>query len=223
MANWLDLAGTLESFWRVGITGPRLKDSSGNLLIRNPGDTADAAITASKLNNTGQTLDIGATNVLTLQRNAAQAAGLTVIYPAADATAGQVVAKKAGSPANTIEFEFVSAGSTAQCVSVDTTTLVFGSTTSLALFTLPANARLLVAEVNVEVVFNNTPSISIGIVGNTSKYAPSNKISLLALDSYFFYPRIAPSASPENLIVTYAAGGASAGSANILIHYAIPT
>lgn len=222
MANWLDLAGTLESFWRVGITGPRLKDSSGNLLIRNPGDSADAAITASKLNNTGQSLDIGSTNVLTLQRNASQATALTFIYPAADATAGQVVAKKSGSPANTVEFEFVTAGATSQCVTVDTTALAFGTSSPLTLFTLPVNAAVISVEIIVDTLFNGAPSLSIGIVGTTSKYAPSTKIDLKIADTYFFTPRLIPVGTTEALIATYSAGAASSGAARINISYAVP-
>jgi len=45
--RWLsDLVGTALNYFRIGYTGPRLKNTSGVLEIRNSGDTADAAIKA---------------------------------------------------------------------------------------------------------------------------------------------------------------------------------
>ena len=46
---WINLAGTVLGYFRLGIAGPRLKDSSGSLLIRNPGDSADAVILPQSL------------------------------------------------------------------------------------------------------------------------------------------------------------------------------
>jgi hypothetical protein len=47
--KWLNLAGTVLPYLRLGKTGPRLKDSSGSLLIRNPADSADAVILPQSL------------------------------------------------------------------------------------------------------------------------------------------------------------------------------
>ncbi len=55
---WSDLFGTTKAFFRIGKTGPRLKDSSGNLLVRNPGDSADAELTTSFLHNSGNSIEI---------------------------------------------------------------------------------------------------------------------------------------------------------------------
>ena len=47
-----DLAGTLGGFFRLGLSGVRLKNNAGNLAVRNSGDRvvpgADAEITAAK-------------------------------------------------------------------------------------------------------------------------------------------------------------------------------
>jgi len=54
MANrWSDVIGTLKSSLRLGLSGVRLKDSSGALLVRNTGDSADAAVTASQITLSG--------------------------------------------------------------------------------------------------------------------------------------------------------------------------
>ena len=42
MAIWSNLAGTVTGYIRLGLTGPRLKNSAGELAVRNAGDTAYA-------------------------------------------------------------------------------------------------------------------------------------------------------------------------------------
>lgn len=44
MAAWSNLAGTVTGFLRLGLTGVRLKNSVGELAVRNTGDTADAKV-----------------------------------------------------------------------------------------------------------------------------------------------------------------------------------
>ena len=105
-----DALGSIGNIFRVGLTGLNLKSSAGSLLVRNTADSADAPIQASQLRNTGTSVLIGTTNVLTFQQNASQSGGLTVILPAAKATDGQVLAQKAGTAAGVIEFEFISSG-----------------------------------------------------------------------------------------------------------------
>ncbi len=47
---WEDLFGTTKAFFRIGLSGPRLKNSTGTLAIRNSADNADAAITCGTVN-----------------------------------------------------------------------------------------------------------------------------------------------------------------------------
>jgi hypothetical protein len=218
-----DALGSIGNIFRVGLTGLNLKSSAGSLLVRNTADSADAPIQASQLRNTGTSVLIGTTNVLTFQQNASQSGGLTVILPAAKATDGQVLAQKAGTAAGVIEFEFISSGSTADKSTRDTTTLAFGSSSPLSLFTLPANAVIDKIRIVVDTAFNGTPSLSIGITGTTSKYVASTQVDLTVARSYEIYPDLAASGSSEALIATYAAGGASSGTARILVDYAIPS
>lgn len=61
--GWQDLVGTIFDYFRVGFTGPRLKNSSGVLQIRDSGDTADANLKAALLQLSGGSP--GANKVLT--------------------------------------------------------------------------------------------------------------------------------------------------------------
>jgi len=226
MAKILDLLGTNLNSFLIAIGGVRLKNSSGNLLVRNAGDTADSEITASKLNNTGNVITIGSTNVLNLQRNTSQSGSLTVVYPSTKATDGQVLAQKAGTAANVIEFEFVSTGNTSACITTDTTSLAFGSSATVSMFNLPANAVVQAVRVIVDTVFNGTPSMSVGISGSTSKYLASTQVDLkdaAGAKIYESLPAITASGSAEALIISYTAGGATAGAARVEVDYAIPS
>lgn len=49
MSKWSNLAGTVLGYLCLGIGGVRLKDSSGNLIVRNAGDTADAVVVPQSL------------------------------------------------------------------------------------------------------------------------------------------------------------------------------
>lgn len=60
MSVWKDLLGTSKSFFRLGFAGPRLKDAGGNLTVRNSGDTADAELTAAKVNVSGDAVVLNA-------------------------------------------------------------------------------------------------------------------------------------------------------------------
>jgi hypothetical protein len=48
-SKWTNLAGTLTGFLRLGLTGVRLKNSAGSLLVRNALDSADAVVLPQSL------------------------------------------------------------------------------------------------------------------------------------------------------------------------------
>lgn len=217
-----DLIATSKSFFKIGISGVRLKNSAGNLLVRNTGDTGDAEITASKVNVSGPDTVLDSDgNALTVSRNATQSGALQVIFPPAKATDGQILAQKAGTGAGVIEFEFVSAGSTASSNKVDTTTVAFGTASPVAMFTTGAADIITKIQVIVDTAFNGTPTISIGITGTTSKYSATSDVDLLTAGIYEINPGLTAQGA-ESLIATYSAGGASAGSARILVSFATP-
>ena len=108
---------------------------------------------------------------------------------------------------------------------MDTTTLGFGTASPLSLFSTPANAIISKIQVIIDTPFTGgTPSLTIGITGQTAKYmgATQNVLTGVAADTYESNPSL-PSTAGEALIGTYAANGASAGSARILVHYVVPS
>lgn len=224
----LDLSATSFGSMLLGLLGVRLKNSGGNLHIRNNGDTAFAEVTASRVNVSDNVLVLNsdaagsaADWTLTIQRPAAgQTAAWTWQFPVGPGTAGQVL-----STDGTGATSWISTVSTADKISTDTTTLAFGSAATVAMFTLPANAEILEIRVTIDTPWNTAATMSVGIAGTTSKYMAATQVNLqgAATNCFEVYPGLTPSASPENLIITYAAASATAGSARILVKYAVPS
>lgn len=225
MSRFSDLLGTLRTRFRIGLTGVTIGSSSGSLIVRNTADSADAPITASNANISGDSVTLnsdgasGADRAYTLSRpTTGMSADQTFTFPAGNGTAGQVL--QTDGSGNT---SWVSAGSTASSLKVDTTTLAFGSTSPVAMFSTGGSDVIFRVAVIVDTSFNGTPSLSIGISGTTSKYMASTDIDLTAAAGTEFevHPGL-PAAGVEALIATYSAGGASAGSARILVYFATP-
>lgn len=227
MSLWSDLLGTVRDNFRLGLSGVRLKNSSGNLLVRNTGDTADAEATVSKLNISGNVVDInsdaagaGADWKFTIQRpSTGMTSAVTLTLPVDDGTSGQVL-----STDGVGVLSWVSAGDTALADKMDTTTLAFGSTSPVTMFNLGANDIIDKIKVVIDTAFNGSPSASVGITGTTSKYLAATDIDLTqAAETVFeIHPGKPAPGSTESLIITYAAGGASAGSARFIVFYGTP-
>jgi hypothetical protein len=226
---WQDLLGTTKSFFRIGFTGPRLKNVSGNLSIRNPGDSADAEVTTSKLNVSGNGFDLnsdaagsGADWKYTVQRpSSGMSAVVTLTLPPTDGSPGQVL----GNPNGDGVLDWVNAASTDADDKIDTTTLAFDSTSPVSMFTLPANAIIEKIQVVIDEAFDGTPTASVGISGTVSKYLASTDIDLTQAAGTVIevHPGVEAPGGTEALIITYAANSASAGSARFLVFYAIPS
>lgn len=222
-----DLFGTLKDHIRLGLAGVRLKNSSGNLLVRNVGDSADAQATMSKLNVSGDVVDInsdaastGADWKYTLQRpTSGMVAAVTLTLPVDDGTPNQVLATDGDGVTS-----WISAASTSACDKMDTSSLAFGTASPLALFTTGSGDIIDEIEVIVDTAFNGSPTLSIGISGTASKYMASTEVDLTASAGTIFsvHPGLGAQGA-ESLIATYAAGGASAGAARIIVHYGTPS
>lgn len=222
-----DLWGTTKAYFKVGgTTGVRLKNSAGDLLVRNTGDTADAAITASKANISGDVLDINSDAAgsaadwkYTIQRPAAgMTAAVVLTLPVDDGTAGQVL-KTDGVGV----LSWVSAGDTSMADKLDTTSLVFGSVSPVAMFSTGAADIVDYIDVIIDTAFDGTPTASVGIAGTTSKYSGTTDIDLKAAAGTVFqiHPGLAAQGA-EALIITYAAGVATVGTARFIVHYSTP-
>lgn len=229
MSLWTDLLGTTRAYFRIGLTGPRLKNDSGDLAVRNAADSADAALTTSLLKNSGDSIEInsdaantGTDRKLTLSKNPAASAALEIQFPPAKGPDGYLLRQKAGTAAGVMEFELVAPSSTSMNEAVDTTSLAFGSTSPVAMFSQSATAVIDKIQIIIDTAFNGTPSLSIGIAGSTSKYAAATDIDLTAAAGTVFevHPGLPAPGAPESLIATYSAGSASAGAARIIVYYA---
>lgn len=225
MGLFADLLGTSANYFKLGLQGVRLKNSSGALAVRNTDDSADANLTAGKVSMSGADLEVNtASQTLTLSANSSQAAGLQVILPAGKGTDGQVLRQKAGSGTGVIELEWASAGDTSASDKVDTTSLAYNSSSEVAMFSTGADDIITKVQVVVDTAFDATgANMSVGVSGTASKYMASNQIDLSAVGVYEVNPGL-DAQGAEDLIITFAAGsGGSAGAARVLVFFGTPT
>lgn len=222
-----DFWGTSKAYFKIGGTaGVRLKNSSGNLLVRDTGDTADAAVTVSQLNNSGDSIVInsdaagsGADWSYTIQRpTSGMTANQTLKLPAGLGSAGQaVVTDGAGN------WSYASAGDTSLCSKMDSTALAYGTSSPAAMFSTGANDIIDHIDVTIDTPFNGTATMSIGVSGTASKYMGSTDVDLTAAAGTTFQVHPGLSAQgAESLILTYAAGGSTAGAARAIVFYGTP-
>ena len=226
---WGEWIGTVLSKFQIGIGGVKLNNDSGGLKVQTDGDT-DSPITGSQLNASGDEIDInsdaaetGADWKLKLKRpTSGMTADYSFTFPPTVGSPNQVLTTDGTGGVAT----WTTAATTTQCIQSDTTNIVFGSTSPVAMFSLPVGAVVEKVRVIIDTAFDGTPSLSIGVVGTTSKYMGATSINLKATAKTIFegYPaEAAVTGSPEAIIATYSAGSASAGAARIIMQYSIPT
>lgn len=226
MGQVLDLIGTSSAVIQVEKAGVKIKNSSGNLLVRNAADSADAEVTASKANISGNSIVLnsdaagsGADWKATLNRAASgMSADLTLTLPANQPSTGQVITYDASGNGT-----FTSLPSSASSLKLETTSLAFGDTSPVTMFTTGATDIIDSIDVIVDTTFDGTPSLSIGISGTTSKYFSATQVDLTAVGKTTFTVHPGFTAQGvEALIATYSAGSATAGAARIVVKYATP-
>ena len=229
MSLWLDLLGTTKSFLRIGLAGVRLKNNAGSLDVRNAGDTADAEITASKVNVSGNAIDLnsdatgaGGDWKYTLQRPATGMTGaVTLTLPPTDGSPNQVL-KTDGDGG----LSWGDAADTSSNIKVDSTPLAFDSNPTVAMFNAADGTVIDKVMVIVDTPFDGSPSLSVGTSGSASKYLGSTEVDLTAAakTQLINHPgEPAVTGGGEDLEIAYAAGGATAGAARVQVHYATPS
>lgn len=231
MGLFADLIGTTKSFFQIGLGGVKLENSSGNLIVKdNAGNVSD--ITVKKPFIQGDAIEInsdaagaGADWKYTLQRPAAgQGAAVTLTLPPNDGSPGQVLTTDGD---GVLTFE--TPESATPLLTVDTTTLNWNSAAEVAMFNLPVGAVIERVMTIIDTPFDGTsPTMSVGTTGaGAAKYMAATQVNLAGsakdvFESHPGEPEI--SGSPEALVITFAAGaGASAGSARVMVFYAIPS
>ena len=226
--TWLDLFGTTKSYFKLGFLGVRLKNLAGNLGVRNAGDSADAEVTASKVNISGDSIDINsdaaeaaADWIYTLSRPVSgMIANVALVLPPDDGSPAEVLTTDGD---GNLTWEPVTGASPS--IKMDTTSLGFGDVSPVAMFNIGAADIVERVKIIIDTAFDGAPSLSIGITGETSKYASATDIDLTqpAGTVMELNPAELAPGGAESLIATYAAGGATAGAARILLHYGEPT
>ena len=226
--RFLDLFGTLSNTFKLGINGLLLKSTGGKIRARNTSDSADAPLVGSTLEASGDSLTLNedaassaADWKLSLSRPAAgMSQDLNFVLPADYGTAGYALTTDGAG-----NLSFASSAAATNLEATDTTDLTFDSTNTVAMFQLPANAVVRKVAIVVDQTFNGTPSLSIGVTGELSRYLGSTQVDLTAAAGTVFEvdPATAAEATAQDLIATYSAGGATGGAARILVSYVIPS
>lgn len=232
MSLWKDLKGTVLNKFGIGLTGPLLKNNSNVLEVRNAADAAYASIKAQLFATHGNDFELNADAAgtsadwkMTYRRpSTGMTHALIFVMPSADPTSGQVL-QAVSLVGDVITLGWVSAASTAACESVDTTALAWNSSSTVAMFTNPANGVVELVRVYVDTAFDGTgPSMSVGISGNASKYMGATSVDLTQTGTYEVTPGIAPTGSTEALQIAFSpASGGSTGAARVETVYAVPT
>jgi hypothetical protein len=225
MSVWNKLIGTQAGQFILGLTGVRLKNLTGNLVVRNNADTADADVTANEFKASGNT-------GLVINSDSAGTGAdwkISVARPATGMTADWTLTlpATAGSPTQVLQTDgagntvWVDSASGATDIT-DTTSFAFGSGATVAMFTLPANAVILTTSVIVDTAFDGTPTLSVGISGNASKYVGSGDSLLSLADRFDVLNQNAAVGTSEALQISYSAGGSTVGAGRVLVSYSIP-
>jgi hypothetical protein len=230
MAVFMDLKGTSNSSFQIQKGGPRFKNNAGVLEARNAADGAYVDFLALILRAAGNSIVInedaalsGADWKMTISRPATgMTASLDFKLPPDYGTTGYLL--QTDGAGNLTWVAGSTPPSVTQKITVDTTTLAFGDSSPVAMFTLPANAVVHKVKVIVDTAFDGTPTVAVGISGNTGKYMATtdNDLTSGAGDRWESNPNQVPVGTTEAIIATYVAGGASAGSARIEVDYSIP-
>jgi len=225
MASFQDIKGTSQQTFQIQKGGAKFRNNSGVLESRNSANSAYADFVALILRSAGDSIVInedaagsGADWKMTFARPASgMTAALTYTFPAT-VTNGYVLSTDGSG-----NLTWVAPSSTSGAGQVDSTPLVFGDSSPVAMFTLPANAAVMRVNVVVDTAFDGSPTLEIGIGGDTDKYMATTENDLTSGngDRWTTNPNSIPSGSTEALIATYVDGSATVGAARILVEYSV--
>lgn len=229
MAGYLsNLWGTTKSIFRLGKGGPQLKANAGAIEARNATDTDYATVRTLLLEIFGNDLELnagaagsGADWRLTVSRAATgQTEHLQVVWPGPSPATGQTLAV-ASIAAGVVTLEWVNSASGNDKAVVDNTNVAFGDSGPVSLFSLPAGGVITDIEVIIDESWDGTPSASIGVTGNASKFMGASEIDLTSPAGTIWHvkPGVAPEVGSQTLEMAYSQGSATQGAARVLVHY----
>jgi hypothetical protein len=102
--------------------------------------------------------------------------------------------------------------------------LTYSSNSQVALLTLPANATVDKVTIIVDTAFNgNSPGATVGrsFGGTGLEYVSTGDVDLKTADRYDLPCQIAPTGNTVDIVINYTASSSTAGSARVLITYAV--
>lgn len=215
MSTWIKTIGTQTGRFVLGLLGVSIKNNSGVLDVKNNADTAYASAKMQSVTLFNNSAGFGNT----IQTGATQAADFTYTLPLDDGTPAQVLATDGSGV-----LSWVSAGSTSQCLTADTTSFAFGSASTIVAFTLPINAIVDRTTIIIDTAFDGTPTLSVGTNGGSaSEWAGSGDSLLTVGDRYDVPSQVVASGSTKGIELYYSAGGASTGAGRVIVYYCIPS
>lgn len=199
--------------------GAKLKNTSGNLSVRNAADSADASVEASLANLSAATnqvvLGFGQTHPLTLS-SGTPSATWTFTFPT---TAGSTTQVLSTDGAGNTYWANSSSGATDVTIK---TALAFGSAATVSIGTLPANAVISTVTFIVDTAWDTAATISVGLTGSTSKYFGSGDALLTEAAGWNVNPCLPSDSSSEALNIYYSAASSTVGAGRLLITYSVP-
>jgi hypothetical protein len=225
MSTWVKLKGTQTGQFILGLLGVQLKNNGGNLSVRNNADNADASVIASEFLASGDiglkinsdAAESGADWAISIARpTTGMTADWTLTLPTTPGSANQVLQTNGTGITTWVN---ASSGATDITLSVP---FAFGSAATIPIGTLPTNAAVLTTTVIVDTAFDSTPSLSVGITANNSKYFGSGDCSLALGDRFDVDNQLPADGSSETLEIYYSAASATVGAGRVLISYAVP-
>lgn len=228
MSDFWDILGTSLNRFKFGFQGAQVKAKGTGLEVKNSADTASAFLEALLFATVGDDFELnsdaantGADFKFTIRRpSTGMTQAITLVMPAGTPTTGQAITvASVAAGVITLAYTTIAAG-TDKAVN-DKTALAFGTPSPLTMLTLPANAEVQEVFVIIRTQFDGNPTLSVGIAGTVSKYAPTNAFDLLQPPStrMSWSANNASVGTAENIIATYSAGGSTVGAADIyLVH-----
>lgn len=209
--QWISkLRGTGQNLFGLGgPTGINIKNESGKLSAVNDDDTAAIAIRAGSL----EVKDGGSANAVVLNAPTL-GANVTLTLPDDDGAPGEFLQTNGSGV-----LSWAASSSNADITDVTDFDQTSGT---LSMFTPPANA--LIKSINVVVdspAAAGTPSILVGISGDTDKYLESGDVDLHYAAQFLVQPLYEEDGTPDAIIATIAAS-AQTFSGRIYTTYGVP-
>lgn len=205
-----DLMGTFSGILNLTKTGALLKGQSSAVQIRNHADDEHANLEAASM----RLKYPGESNLLTISP-ADMAANVDLTFPPDVGSAGDVLTSDG---TGVLSWQPTTAGGEI----IKKVAFSQASSSPLAILTPPNNATIVKIRVDVESAGGaNSPTLAVGISGDTGKYMTTGQNDLKATGSYETNPSYEEDGTPDAIIATITPDSQSF-SGFIYVHYAVP-